>query len=137
MRWSRVLLTWLAIVLAESIHGVLRQAFLVPRIGDLPARQWGVLIGSLIILAIALTTARWIGANSFSKRLRIGAVWVLLIVVFEITLGRAMGMSWGRILSDYDVARGGFMAFGLLFLLFSPVLAGAIRARWATPKEHQ
>jgi hypothetical protein len=130
MRWTRVLLAWLAIVLAESIHGALRQAFLVPRIGDLPARQWGVLTGSLIILAIALATVRWIGAQTFADRLRVGAVWTALIVCFEIGLGRALGMSWDRILSDYDFTRGGFMGFGLLFLFFSPVLADFILARF-------
>lgn len=132
MRWTRVLLAWLAIIIAESVHGVLRQVILVPRIGDLPARQWGVLTGSLIIFAIALAIVRWMGAQTISDRLRVGGVWTVLIVGFEVGLGRALDLSWDRIVSDYDVTRGGFMLLGLLFLLLSPVLAGAIMVRPGT-----
>jgi len=39
--WPRALAVWLLIVVAESIHGTLRQLFLAPLIGDLPAWQWG------------------------------------------------------------------------------------------------
>ena len=56
MSWIRALLAWLLIVVAESIHGAARQLFLAPAIGDLPARQVGVLTGSVIILAIAAFT---------------------------------------------------------------------------------
>lgn len=33
-------------ILAESVHGTIRQLFIAPAIGDLPARQFGVFIGS-------------------------------------------------------------------------------------------
>ncbi len=127
------MLAWMGIVVAESLHGALRQAFLVPRIGDLPARQWGVLTGSLIILAIAVATARWIGAGTVGERLRIGAVWTLLILAFECGLGRALGFSWERIVSDYDLRQGGFMLFGLLFLFLSPTLAAWLREHIGRP----
>jgi len=39
---------------AETIHGVLRNMFLSPAVGDLQARQIGVVIGSALILATAL-----------------------------------------------------------------------------------
>ena len=133
MRWTRVLCVWLGIVVAESVHGVLRQIFLVPRIGDLAARQWGVLTGSLIILVVAVASDRWIGAHSTGDRLRVGALWTVLILCFEVGLGRALGSSWDRILSDYDLTRGGYMLLGLLVLLLSPVLAGAIKARLGQP----
>jgi len=41
-------------VIAESIHGIIRQLFIAPVIGKMPARQVVVLIGSAIIFAIAL-----------------------------------------------------------------------------------
>ena len=45
----------------------------------------------------------------------VGALWVALTLTFEILLGRAIGASWDRILSDYNPARGGFMLAGLAF----------------------
>jgi hypothetical protein len=42
-------------------------------------------------------------------------------------LGRALGLSWFRILSDYDPSRGGFMGLGIAFMVFAPTLAAKLR----------
>ncbi|MFH2048553.1 MAG: hypothetical protein ABIJ12_03815 [bacterium] len=68
MNWRRALATWFLIVIAESIHGTIRLLFIAPALGDLLARQVGVLIGSAIIFAIATTFIRWIGSRSFGER---------------------------------------------------------------------
>lgn len=77
MNWWRAIVAWLVIVMAETIHGTLRQLFLVPRLCDLRARQ--------------------------------------------------LGYSRERMLEDYDLAAGGYMGFGLLFLLCAPYLAARAR----------
>lgn len=127
MSWPKALLTWFLIVVAESIHGTLRQLFVAPILGDLPARQLGVLIGSAIVFTIAWATVRWIDAKSFAEQSRVGLVWVALTVIFEFSLGRALGYLPERILSDYNMAEGGFMGLGLLFMLFAPALAAWVR----------
>ena len=117
----RGLIVWFLIILAESVHGVLRTMLLEPLIGDLSARQIGVVIGTAMILAITFMFVRWLKANSGCQFLLIGLMWVVLTVGFEILLGRyVMSLSWERILSDYDVANGGLMLFGLLAMLFAP-----------------
>lgn len=120
------ILVWLAIIAAETIHGILRGLFLTPYLGDMPARQIGVLIGSLLIIVIAYLTARWIAGRA-EELLLIGAVWCLLTVIFEVGLGRAVGLPWERILSDYDLRAGGMMIFGLLFMLIAPYLSARLR----------
>ena len=110
------------IILAETAHGWVRNVFFAPAIGDLRARQVGVLVGSLLILAIAWLTARWMDARTLRRQLFIGGVWVVLTVGFEIVLGRALGLGWDRILSDYNPARGGFMLAGLVVLFLAPWL---------------
>ena len=130
MNWHRALATWFLIVIAESIHGTIRQLFIAPALGDLQARQVGVLTGSAIIFAIAITFIRWIGSRSFGEQFRVGLLWVVLIVIFEFSLGAALGYSRERMLSDYNMAGGeggGFMALGLLFMLFAPALAAKAR----------
>lgn len=127
MSLPKAIATWLLIVAAESVHGTLRQLFIAPALGDLPARQLGVLTGSVIIFAIAWLCIRWIGARTFAQQLRVGLVWVALIVVFEFSLGTALGYTRARMLSDYDIAQGGLMGFGLLFMLFAPALAARAR----------
>ena len=127
MSWPRALAAWLVIVVAESVHGTIRQLLIAPAIGVLPARQLGVLIGSAIIFVIAWASIRWIGARTLGEQFRVGLAWVVLIVVFEFTLGTALGYSRERMLSDYDLTRGGYMGFGLIFMLFALVLAARAR----------
>jgi hypothetical protein len=123
MIWQRALLVWFVIILAETVHGVLRQMFLVPLVGDLPARQIGVLLGSLIIFAITWLFSRWLGARTIRQQLGAGFAWVALTIAFEFALGATLGLSLQRMLQDYDPTQGGFMVFGLLFMLLAPALA--------------
>jgi len=123
----RALVAWVLIIVAETVHGMLRQWLLVPVVGDLRARQIGVLIGSAIIFAIAWALARWIDARTLRVQLAVGAVWVVLTLGFEYTLGRLLGLPTERMLADYDVARGGFMLFGLAFMLVALALAARVR----------
>lgn len=88
--WFRASIIWLAMMAAESVHGAVRAALLVPTIGDLRARQIGVAIGSAIILAIATVTSRWLGARTTGARLAVGCLWAGLTLAFEVALGR-----WG------------------------------------------
>jgi hypothetical protein len=127
MSWPRALAAWLMIVVAESIHGTLRQLLLAPVVGDLPARQVGVLVGSLIVYVIAWLSIRWIGARTFAEQFRVGLAWVVLIAAFEFGLGAVLGYTRERMLADYDLGQGGYMGFGLLFLLFAPGLAAIAR----------
>jgi len=127
MHWGRVLAAWFLIVVAESVHGTIRQLWIAPVMGDLPSRQVGVAIGSAIILIIAWATVRWIGAGTTRAQFRVGLVWVVLIVLFEFGLGTALGYTWERMLSDYDLAQGGFMGLGLVFMLCAPALAARLR----------
>jgi hypothetical protein len=127
IRWPRALLVWLCIVVVETIHGILRQLFLTPWIGDLPARQVGVIVGSGLIFGVVWLCIRWIDARHPRQQFAIGALWVALIVAFEVSLGLALGYSRERMLSDYDIAHGGWMGFGLLFLLCAPWLTAKAR----------
>ena len=126
--WRRALLVWMLIVLAETAHGMVRELFIAPAIGDLRARQLGVFIGSVLVIAIAWFTARWLDARTRGVQLMIGALWVVLTLIFEILLGRAIGASWERIASDFNPARGGFMLAGLAVLFFAPRIAARLRS---------
>ena len=128
MPLARTLAVWLLIILAETIHGILRGLFLVPIVGDLRARQTGVFNGSLIILAIATASIKWIGARTRKRLLAVGALWLALTLAFEFLFGRYVaGVSWGRLLSDYDPTRGGFLALGMIMLALSPLVAAKLR----------
>lgn len=100
----------------------------MPIVGDLPPRQIGVLIGSLLIFGVAYLFIRWVAARTPPQLLAVGLLWVVLTALFEIGLGRlVLGLPWERITEDYDVTRGGFMGVGLLFMAAAPWLAAWLR----------
>ena len=59
-------------------------------------------------------------SRSTSTCLTIGASWVVLTVLFEITLGLALGLNWQRILDDDSLAEGGLMGLGLAAMFVIP-----------------
>ncbi|MEP7075139.1 MAG: hypothetical protein ABI878_04955 [Acidobacteriota bacterium] len=123
----RALAVWVVIILAETVHGVLRNQFLVPVVGDFRSRQIGVFIGSVLILAITILSVRWINASSSTYLIGIGALWAFLTLLFELALALILRLDVRRIVEDYDLMNGGLMPLGLLFLWFTPVVAHRIR----------
>lgn len=124
---GRALLAWLLMMAIETIHGVLRNRFLAPVVGDFHARQIGVFIGSALILSIAVLLIGWIHPTSERALLAIGALWLALTLAFEFGLGRALSRPWDAMLADYDLSRGGLLSIGMVVLALSPWVAARIR----------
>lgn len=130
----RAFLVWLLIIAVETVHGILRGFLLVPLVGELPARQIGVPIGSLLIFIVACLCVRWVAARTKLQLLGVGLLWAVLTILIEIGLGRlVLGLPWGRITEDYDPTRGGFLGLGLLFMAVSPLLAARTNRTPAAP----
>jgi hypothetical protein len=125
--WQRATLVWMLIILAETLHGSAREIFIAPALGDLRARQLGIPIACVLVFVIAWATARWMGAGTRRSQLIVGVWWAALTLIFECVLGRALGLSWSRIFSDYDPARGGLMGLGIAFMVIAPTLAAKLR----------
>jgi hypothetical protein len=130
---------WLVLIAVETVHGILRTMLLVPLVGDLPARQIGVPIGSFLIFAVACLCIRWIAATTKLRLLGVGLLRAVLTVLFEIGLGRlVLDLPWDWITEDDDLTRGGFLGLGLLFVAVSPLLAARISGQRArSPPRHR
>lgn len=128
MPWRRALLVWLLLVVTEIVHGTVRGLLLAPVLGDWPARQLSVLTGSILILAIACFTIRWLGPTTRAAVLGIGILWLGLMLTFELLFGRLVAeLSWSRIGEDYDLLHGGLLPLGMLVLACSPWIACRLR----------
>jgi len=145
MRWLRAFAVWLLIAAAETLHGIARTLWLVPIVGDHAARQIGVVTGSLLIFAITWLAIGWLGLRSRRELIATGALWVGLMLAFEIVLGRAVfGFGWDRIGAEFDPSRGGLMLLGLAALWLMPLftarlrgLESAVTARGRRPVENR
>lgn len=126
----RGLVVWLIIICAESLHGTLRELFLKPLIGDLPARQIGFFTALAIIFAITFIFIRWIRASNYKQLFAVGILWAALTFVFEALIVRpALNVSWERFLADYNIFEGGVMAIGLTILALAPFIATWMRRK--------
>ncbi|MCC7014581.1 MAG: hypothetical protein IT454_18615 [Planctomycetes bacterium] len=125
---GRALAVWLAIIALESAHGAARIAWLEPRVGDLRARQLCVFSGMALIFIVSRVSIRWLAPRSAADAWRVGILWLLSTLAFEVALGRCVAkLTWERILSDYDPSSGGLLAFGMAFLCIAPWLAARSR----------
>ena len=116
------------IAVAEVLHGVLRVRFLNRRVGDHRARQIGVFAGSAIILVTAWIPVPWIGISSIRQALGVGFMWLVVMLAFEVGLGRLVfRASWQRIASDFDFRKGGLLSIGMLALFIAPLLAAKLQ----------
>lgn len=116
VRRPRVVAVWLLLMTVEAVHGTVRALWLATWLGDFRARQLRVLSGSLLIVAVATLTLHWLQARTTRALFQVGALWLLLTVAFELSLGRALGSPWSQIAADYDLRRGGLMPIGLIIL---------------------
>jgi hypothetical protein len=128
MIFLRSIAIWLLFIIIESLNGTIRTLWLVPLVGDLWAHQISFVTGSLLILTISTIFARWLNATSLAQLLSVGVLWMLLTVVFEVSLGRwAFGYSWAQIAADYNLFQGRLMSIGLVLLFLAPLIATRIR----------
>jgi len=119
---------WCVIIVAESLHGTARELWLKPLVGDFRARQMAFFSGMLLILSISVLFVRWFQAGSPRQFLKIGLLWLVLTLAFELCLGRfVLDYSWARIWEDYNLMKGGLMGFGLLWMLIAPLFAARLR----------
>jgi hypothetical protein len=124
---TRAFLVWIEIACAETLHGILRVRLLNRRVGDKVARRIAVFSGSAIILTIGWFSIPWIAPASSTDSLMVGALWLVLMLSYDIGLARfAFRMPWSRVAADFDIRRGNLLGIGMLTLFATPFLIG----RW-------
>jgi hypothetical protein len=135
MVWRRAFAVWLLLLFVESVHGVFRRLVLERWIGDFSARQISVFTGAALILIVSYLLIDWIRPRTARQLTLIGVMWVILTFAFEVGVGRLVGYSWERIFSDFNLARGGLLAIGLLVMGVAPRIAASLRRVKASEDE--
>lgn len=125
---GRAALGWLAILLLAIANGALRQALLIPRIGERGGHIVSTLLLCAIILGATWPLLSWIRPAAARDAWVIGALWFGLTIAFEFLAGHyAFGNPWETLLADYNVARGRIWILVLVTTLLAPVLVRAWR----------
>ncbi len=120
------MLIWLLIMLVETVHGVLRGVFMVPRLGEAAAEQVGWPVAAILVMVISVSAIRWTGLTATAPLLRLGAAWALLTLLFEIVIGLLRGLDPEALLAALD-PRNGTVAASAALMFVAPLLAARLR----------
>lgn len=118
----KALIVFLLIALAETANGIVRIRFLSRRLGNRRARVVSLLTGCILILFITLLTLPWIGPATAGEAVHIGVLWLVLMLAYDVGIGRwVFGMRWNKILADFDLRRGNYLALGMAWIFLAPL----------------
>ncbi len=121
----RGMVLWLAVMLAETVHGVLRGLMLVPYLGESDAARAGWPIGLLLVLLISVIGIRWTGLSSARDLLRLGALWAIATALFELLVGVLRGLDAEGLLSAAD-PRTGSILYSAIIMALAPLIASRL-----------
>jgi hypothetical protein len=124
---ARGIAVWLLIMLAETAHGVVRGMFLSPHLGEYAARI-GWPVGMVLVVLVSVLAIRWTQISGPAALLRLGAVWAVLTVAFELMIGDLRGLDHAQ-LADALNPRTGTIAYSALVMLLAPLAADWLRRR--------
>lgn len=81
------LAVWAAILALAIVNGGLREAILVPTLGNTIGLALSGLLLSALIIAVSFATLPWLGVRRIAQLLAVGMGWAALTMVFEFTFG--------------------------------------------------
>jgi len=124
----RTLALCLALAGAETLQGIARTVFLVPRLGKSCALKLGILSGTAIAFGLCWVFVPSIGLSTLTGHLALGCVLAVFMAGFDLALGMLLLKNTLRkILDDFNPATGNFLVFGLAALVIIPAVIAHIR----------
>ncbi len=127
MRMLRGIVVWSAFMAIETLHGILRGIFLVPRVGLDLSNKIGWPIAACIVFSVTVLTFRWVGLVGTKALLTLGALWAVLTLIFEIGIGLLSGLDAAQLAHEANPLGGGLLVYSLLVAFLSPYYASKLR----------
>jgi phosphate/sulfate permease len=128
---GRALAVWLGILLLANLNGAIREAWLIPALGQTAGRAVSTLVLSALVLLIAWLVIAWIAPTSPEDALLVGVLWLALTLAFEFLVGHyVFHKPWAELTQDYDVTRGRIWPLVLVMVLLAPLWAARLRRLW-------
>ena len=130
---KRSLVVWVMMLVAASVNGAIREALLIPAIGDAAGRAISTVALCVLVLLLTWLTIRWIEPRSSRDAWIVGALWVALTLGFEFLAGHFLfGDPWSQLLEEYNVFRGRIWILVLVTIAIAPRLCARARGLLAT-----
>lgn len=118
---------WLGILALAVANGVLREAVLIPWLGQAPGLVISGVLLSLLIVCVAYFALPWLAVRRVGHLVVIGAGWLILTLIFEFSFGFLRGESLSMLLEAYSFKGGNIWPLVLLVVACAPYLAAKLR----------
>ena len=122
------MILWAAIIPLAMANGIVRESWLVPRLGLKWARTASGVLLSIVILLLISATVPWIYQETVWGYFRIGLLWTVCTVLFEFIFGYFIAKKpLSELARAYTFKDGDLWPVVLLVVLASPLVAAQIR----------
>lgn len=125
---TKALMAWVWILVLAIANGGLREAVLIPNLGQTLGFLLSGLLLSCLIVLVAYLTAPWIGARSARAQSLVGLGWLSATLVFEFSFGLLQGMPLADILEAYTFKDGNIWPLVLAVTASAPWVAAKLRS---------
>ena len=124
----RVLALCVVLAGAETLHGIARTVWLVPRIGKERALKLSIVTGSLLAFGVCFALVPGVGLQGLREHFYLGAGLALFMAGFDLAMGKLLlRRSWKKALADFDPSTGNLLIVGLALLVTFPALVSLLR----------
>ena len=133
MIWRAVAI-WFAILVLANVNGAVRQAWLIPLVGETIGRAVSTLLLCVLVFLLTWLAIGWIGPTTTGDAIKIGVLWLALTLAFEFLVGHyVFRQPWAALREDYDLTRGRIWMLALLVVLMAPLVTGRLRGHFQSP----
>jgi hypothetical protein len=124
----KALLIWFGILVLAIVNGGIRDAILIPVLGNVSGLVLSGILLSAIIFTVSYLSLSWIGREPAYSYIAIGVGWLCLTLVFEFTFGLfVQDKPLSELLFAYTFKDGNIWPIVLLVIVASPYLAAKTR----------
>lgn len=119
---------WIGLVILAILNGALRVKGYSPYMSELAAHQLSTVIGLILFGVFFWFLTGAFRLKSSGQALGIGAMWLVLTILFEFVFGHfIMGHSWSKLFADYNIFEGRLWIMVLLWTFIGPYVFFKIR----------
>jgi hypothetical protein len=119
----KYLLLWFPMLLLAVANGALRESWIRKHVDELRAQQISTILLLLLFAVFSWAVVRFWPPASPGQALAVGLLWLGLTLGFEFLFGHyGSGLSWSRLLADYDLRAGRLWVLVPLWVVAAPYL---------------
>jgi hypothetical protein len=113
---------WIALPFIATLNAVLRELTYCHMAGEHTAHQISAVIFSVLISFFVVALNSRLTLSDAGEAIKVGALWLLFTVVFDVAIGFLLGMPIAGQIEQYNIANGNLRVLVLISMFISPLV---------------